>query len=124
MLSQPLIHVVLSACWVMVCKAGKSPRATPSLKTASFAFQKVANFAIYAQMVQYVLIWIFADHQSSILLFGMVFWALRIPYFVKTGERAIVNESLFLICADTLGVVTQSRAGQEALAECIAIFGK
>ena len=88
------------------------------------AFQKVANFAIYAQMVQYVLIWIFADHQSSILLFGMVFWAMRIPYFVKTGEKAIVNESLFLICADTLGVVTQSRAGQEALAECIAIFGK
>lgn len=88
------------------------------------ASQKTANFAIYASMVQYVMIWIFADHQSSILLFGMIFWALRIPYFVKTGERAIVNESLFLVCADTLGIVTQSGTGQEVLKECIAIFGK
>ena len=87
------------------------------------ASQKIANFAIYASMVQYVMIWIFADHQSSILLFGMIFWALRIPYFVKTGERAIVNESLFLVCADTLGIVTQSGTGQEVLKECIAIFG-
>jgi len=88
------------------------------------ASQKIANFAIYASMIQYVMIWIFADHQSSILLFGMIFWALRIPYFVKTGERAIVNESLFLVCADTLGIVTQSGTGQEVLKECIAIFGK
>ena len=88
------------------------------------ASQNIANFAIYASMVQYVMIWIFTDHQSSILLFGMIFWALRIPYFVKTGERAIVNESLFLVCADTLGIVTQSGSGQEVLKECIAIFGK
>ena len=88
------------------------------------ASQNIANFAIYASMVQYVMIWIFTDHQSSILLFGMIFWALRIPCFVKTGERAIVNESLFLVCADTLGIVTQSGSGQEVLKECIAIFGK
>ena len=87
------------------------------------ASQKIANFAIYAGMVQYVSIWVFSDYQSSILLFGMIFWAMRIPYFIKTGERALVNESLFLVCADTLGIVTQSGAGQEVLNECIAIFG-
>lgn len=87
------------------------------------ASRKIASFAIYASMIQYVSLWIFSDHQSSILLFGMIFWGLRIPYFIKTGERAIVNESIFLACADTLGIITQSHATQKVIKECIATFG-
>lgn len=85
--------------------------------------QKVANFGIYASMIQYVFLWIYPDLQAKILLLGMIFWALRIPYFVKIRETAIVSESVFLICADLLGVFLNLESSEKAARECLAIFG-
>jgi len=87
------------------------------------ATQGVASLGIYAGMLQYVLLWIFPAYQAKILLYGLVFWGLRIPYFVRIKERAVVSESIFMFSADLLGVFLNLEGADQAVKECLAIFG-
>jgi hypothetical protein len=87
------------------------------------ATQRIASIGIYAGMLQYVLLWVFPAYQAKILLIGLVFWGVRIPYFVRIKERAIVSESVFMFCADLLGVFLNLEGADQAAKECLAIFG-
>jgi len=87
------------------------------------ATQRVASIGIYLGMLQYTLLWIFPSYQAKVLLFGLVLWGIRIPYFVRIRESAVVSESVFMFCADLLGVFLNLEGADEAVKECLAIFG-
>jgi hypothetical protein len=59
--------------------------------------KRAATIAIYFGMAQYAALWVFPGYQSQILFAGLFFYALRIPYFIRIKEAAVVRQSAFFL---------------------------
>ena len=95
-------------------------------KIASFhwlANQATASFGIYGCMVIYVLLWVFPDYQAAFLIFGSLLKAITVPYFLRINEKPVVQEALFLICGDMIGITWKLGSVQSAAMHCRQIFG-
>lgn len=86
------------------------------------ASRRSASIAIYFGMVQYASLWVFPASQSTLLTIGLFFYALRVPYFVKIGERAFVAQSIFFFCVEFLALFLSVQAQGLSFRECYAIF--
>jgi len=84
--------------------------------------KRTATIAIYFGMFQYASLWIFPSYQSQILLAGLFFYALRIPYFIRINEKAIVQQSAFFFSVELIAVFLRLDHVAGALRECYAIF--
>jgi hypothetical protein len=94
----------------------------PSLLTAPFRLltrSNVADFAIYTGMLSYVLLFIFRDYEIYILWTDVVLEVIKVPYFFKIKEKAIVNESLFYMGANLLAISIGTEAFDSHIKECV-----
>lgn len=86
------------------------------------ASKRSASIAIYFGMIQYACLWIFPDSQSMLLTVGLFFYTLRVPYFVKVGERAFVAQSVFFFCVEFVALFLSVEAQGLPFRECYALF--
>lgn len=80
---------------------------------------KIADFAIYTGMATYILLFIFRDYETYILWVDIVLEIIKIPYFKKINEQAVVNESFFYIAANLVAVVIGTDAVNSHILECV-----
>ena len=80
---------------------------------------KIADFAIYTGMATYILLFIFRDYETYILWVDIVLEIIKIPYFKKINEQAVVNESFFFIAASLVAIVIGTDAVNSHILECI-----
>lgn len=73
-------------------------------------------------MAQYAALWVFPGYQSQILFAGLFFYALRIPYFIRIKEAAVVRQSAFFFTVELIAVFLRFDSVAGALRECYAIF--
>ena len=85
--------------------------------------QATASVGIYGCMLIYVLLWVFPDYQAGFLVFGSLLKAITIPYFLRINEKPVVQEALFLICGDLIGITLNLGSVQSAAMQCRTIFG-
>lgn len=83
------------------------------------AKSKVADFAIYTGMATYILLFIFRDYETYILWIDIILEVIKIPYFRKINEQAVVNESFFYIAASLLAIVIGTDAVDSHIRECV-----
>lgn len=83
------------------------------------AKSKVADFAIYTGMATYILLFIFRDYETYILWVDIVLEVIKIPYFKRINEKAVVNESFFYIAASLLAIIIGTDAVDSHIRECI-----
>lgn len=86
------------------------------------ASKRSASIAIYFGMIQYVCLWIFPASQPLLLTVGLFFYTLRVPYFVKIGERAFVAQSVFFFCVEFVALFLAVEAKGYSVRECYALF--
>lgn len=84
-----------------------------------FTQSKVADFAIYTGMASYVLLFVFRDYEIYILWTDVILEVIKVPYFYKIKERAVVNESFFYMGANLLAISIGSDAFDSHIRECI-----
>ena len=80
---------------------------------------KVADFAIYTGMATYILLFIFRDYETYILWVDIILEIIKIPYFKKINEQAVVNESFFFIAASLVAIIIGTDAVNSHILECI-----
>jgi hypothetical protein len=96
-----------------------NPLNTPARLLKLVAKSKVADFAIYTGMASYILLFIFRDYEIYILWTDIALEAIKIPYFFKIKEKAIVNESFFYMGANLLAISIGTDAFDSHIRECI-----
>ena len=83
------------------------------------AKSRVADVSIYTGMATYILLFVFRDYETYILWIDIVLELIKIPYFRKINEKAIVNESFFVIVASLLAIAIGTDAVDSHIRECI-----
>jgi len=83
------------------------------------AKSRIADLAIYTGMATYILLFIFRDYETYILSIDIVLEVIKIPYFKKINEQAVVNESFFFIGASLLAIVIGMDAVDSHIRECV-----
>lgn len=83
--------------------------------------KRAASIAIYFGMVQYAALWILPEFQAQLLAIGLVFYGLRVPYFLKIGERAFVAQSVFFFCVEFVALLLAAETKGLPWMECYAI---
>lgn len=84
-----------------------------------FALSKVADFAIYTGMASYILLFIFRDYEVYILWVDVALEVIKVPYFFKIKEKAVVNESFFYMGANLLAISIGTDAFDSHIRECV-----
>lgn len=79
----------------------------------------IADVAIYTGMATFLLLFIFRDYETYVLWIDIVLEAIKIPYFRKINEKAVVNESFFYMAASFLAIVIGSDGVDSHIRECI-----
>lgn len=80
---------------------------------------KVADLAIYTGMASYILLFIFRDYEIYILWVDVALEAIKVPYFFRIKEKAIINESFFYMGANLLAISIGSDSFDSHIRECI-----
>ena len=80
---------------------------------------QIADIAIYTGMATYILLFVFRDYETYILWVDIVLEIIKIPYFKKIQEQAIVNESFFYIAANLVAIVIGTDAVNSHIKDCI-----
>ena len=87
------------------------------------ATQKIAELSIYTGMTAYIALFIFKEYQSIILCVDILLELLKIPYFTRINEQAIVREAYFYIVVGLLAIFLNIESTSTHISECIATFG-
>ncbi len=87
------------------------------------ATQKIADLSIYTGMAAYIALFIFKEYQSLILCLDIILEFLKIPYFTRVNEQAVVRESYFFIVASLLAIFLNIESTSNHISECIATLG-
>lgn len=83
------------------------------------AGHKAADFAIYTGMISYILLFIFRDYEIYILWTDIILEMIKIPYFYKVKEKAVVNESLFYMGANIFAISIGANSFDSHIKECV-----
>ncbi len=87
------------------------------------ATQKIAELSIYTGMASYVALFVFREYESIILCVDIALELLKIPYFTRIKEQAVVRESYFYIVVGLLAIFLNIESTSNHITECIATFG-
>lgn len=80
---------------------------------------KVADFAIYTGMFTYILLFIFRDYEVYILWSDVILEIIKVPYFIRIKEKAIVNESFFYMATNLFAISIGLNAFDSHVKECL-----